>query len=40
MDGGPDSVKSMIAPPFPPSCHGKPSAAMAGNSMSPCLADT
>ena len=36
----PDSVKSMIAPPFPPSCDGKPSAAMAGNSRSSCLAET
>jgi hypothetical protein len=36
----PDSVKGMMAPPFPPSRHEKPSAAMAGNSRSSCLADT
>ena len=36
----PVSVKVMIAPPFPPSCQRKPSAAMAGKARSSCLGDT
>jgi hypothetical protein len=36
----PVSVNAIMAPPFPPSCHGKPSAAMAGKARSSCWGET